>query len=140
MVLGTALIVGLAQMAVARAVAQSAADAAALAAAPLTFHAYDGVGDPEAAARDAVATNGAELVDCRCPIDRTWSDRVVVVRASVAARPLAIWQLTIAAEAAAEFRPVDLLRRRDAQRRRVASVGSATRSRTWSRTSSCRST
>ena len=108
--LGTALVVGATQLAVARAGAQAAADAAALAAAPLTFHPYDGVGDPKGAAAAAAADNGAELDRCRCPIDRTWADRVVVVRVTVAVRPLALWSLSVGADAAAEFRPVDLLR------------------------------
>jgi predicted deacylase len=101
-----------AQLSVARAAVQAGADAAALAAAPLTFHAFDGRGDPRAAASDAASENGAVLVRCECDRDRTWAERTVVVRVEASIRVLGIHGVVVAAEAAAEFRPVDLVRGR----------------------------
>ena len=59
----------------ARLQASAAADAAALAAAPVTFRRFGSAGTPiDEAARFAVA-NGARLVTCRCPVDRPAASR-----------------------------------------------------------------
>ena len=109
-VVGTALVLGLSQLAIARAAAQAGADAAALAAGPITFHAYDGRGDPVAAARDAAEDNGLTLVRCECRKDATWAERTVVVGVETGVRVLGIYPVVVTAEAAARFTPVDLLR------------------------------
>ncbi len=111
-VLGVVLVLGMAQLAVARAAVQAGADAAALAAAPLTFHAFDGRGDPQAAASDAASANGAVLARCDCDRDPTWAERTVVVGVEASIRLLGAYRVVVAAEAAAEFRPVDLIRGR----------------------------
>ena len=108
--LGVVLVLVIAQLAVARTAAQAAADAAALAAAPLTFHPYDGVGDPEGAAASAARDNGATLTRCECRTDRTWAPRVAIVGVEAPVRLVGVLAVTVTAEAAAEFRPVDLLR------------------------------
>lgn len=109
-ILGMALVVGLAQLAVARAVVQGAADAAALAAAPTTFHPFGGDADPAAVARSVAAANGADLVACHCRRDPTWSARVVVVRVARPIGVLGVVGVEVTASAAAEFTPVELLR------------------------------
>lgn len=96
----------LAQGQVAAVRAQTAADAAALAAAPATFRGDD----PARLAREYANANGAELVDCACLADPSWQTR----RATVTVRvPLSVWVLQsvhITRSATAEFRPVALLR------------------------------
>lgn len=109
-VVGIALVLGLSQLAIARAAAQAGADAAALAAAPITFHPFDGRGDPEAAAREAAADNGLELVRCECRRNLTWAARTVVVEVETGLRLLGTYSVVVTAEAAARFTPVDLLR------------------------------
>lgn len=95
----------LAQGQVAAVRAQTAADAAALAAAPETFMG----GSPLAMAREYAAANGAELVNCACPVDRTWQVRRITVTVQV---PIDVWLLggvVITRSATAEFEPVALL-------------------------------
>jgi secretion/DNA translocation related TadE-like protein len=102
---GTAIGV-LAQAQVAAVRAQTAADAAVLAAAPETFMG----GSPLAMARQYAAANGTELVTCTCPVDRTWQIRRITVTVQV---PLDVWLLgavVISRSATAEFEPVALLR------------------------------
>lgn len=109
--LGALLLAGagigvLAQGQVAAIRAQTAADAAALAAAPETFLG----GDPMALAREYAQANGATLTGCECPADATWQTRQVKVTVWV---PLAIWSLGgvgVSRSAVAEFAPVALLR------------------------------
>ncbi len=109
-VLGIVLVIGVGRLATARAALQAAADAAALAAAPATFHPFDGPPDPEAAAARMAEANGATLGSCSCRIDRTWGPRVVVVEVERRIRVLGPFSATVTARAAAEFTPVDLLR------------------------------
>jgi len=109
--LGALLLAGagigvLAQGQVAAIRAQTAADAAALAAAPETFFG----GDPATLAREYAHANGANLIACECPVDSTWQTRRVMVTVRV---PLAIWTLGgvgVSRSAIAEFVPVALLR------------------------------
>ena len=82
--------------------AQTAADAAALAAAPATF-APDTT--PREAARRLAEANGARLVLCRCRVDLRPYARVVTVKTEVVAR-LWWWKdIRVPAEARAEFTP-----------------------------------
>ena len=109
-VLGALLLAGagigvLAQGQVAAIRAQTAADAAALAAAPETFFG----GDPATLAQQYARANGATLVECDCRLDPTWQTRRVEVTVRV---PLAIWTLDevgVTRSAVAEFAPVALL-------------------------------
>ena len=67
----------------ARLQAVAAADAAALAAAPVTFAPFGGTDDPAAVAARIATANGVRIVECRCPVDQSWRPRrvdVVVVR------------------------------------------------------------
>lgn len=96
---------GVGRLASAHVQATAAADAAALAAAPVTFLG----GDPRAEAADYAADNGARLVSCSCPLNRTFVLRVVAVEVvrDVDLGPLGTH--TVRARAAAEFAPLDLL-------------------------------
>lgn len=85
--------------------ATAAADAAALAAAPLTFLG----GDPRAEAATYAARNGGRLEECRCPVDRRLVARVVTVEVSLALDPGILGVDKVWARAAAEFDPLDLL-------------------------------
>lgn len=91
-----------------RAQATAAADAAALAAAPATFADFGTSGDPIRAAAEMAAANGAELVDCRCGIDRSWQTRRVTVTVAATVDLLLLGDRVLIATAAAEFRPVAL--------------------------------
>ncbi len=85
----------------ARAQAQAAADAAALAAAPLTFRG----GSPAAAAARFAAANGARLVRCRCPVDRSFATRIVAVEVARLEWVPVLGEVPIHAAARAEFVP-----------------------------------
>ena len=93
----------------ARVEAVAAADAAALAAAPVTFLPFGAAGTPaEEAARFAVA-NGARLLSCACPLDPSWEPRAVTVQV---AREAPLWpagSVTVTATGRAEFLPALLL-------------------------------
>jgi hypothetical protein len=88
----------------ASAIAQTAADAAALAAAPLTFAPFGSQAGPEAEAGIYAAANGSELVDCRCPFDPVWRSRIVVVTVAVEVDSF-IGISHVRGRAAAEFDP-----------------------------------
>lgn len=88
----------------AKAVAQTAADAAALAAAPLTFAAFGSETGPEAEAGIYAAANGSELVECLCPFDPVWRSRIVVVTVAVEVDSF-VGISQVQAVAAAEFDP-----------------------------------
>ena len=87
-----------------RLVAATAADAGALAAAPLTF--APGFGDPAAEAARLVTENGARLVACDCAVDRTWTERTVTVVASASALTYLAGTVTLTVGSRAEFDPV----------------------------------
>ncbi|MDJ0924550.1 MAG: pilus assembly protein TadG-related protein [Acidimicrobiia bacterium] len=86
----------------------AAADGAALAAAPLTFAAFGGRGDPVSAAAEIAAANGVLLADCRCAADRSWSTRHVVVTVVSTVELIILGDRRLQASAAAEFRPAAL--------------------------------
>lgn len=107
---GAVLAVAATGLVSARFTAQTAADAAALAAAPLTYvNALTFVNafglDPTAEARRFAALNGATLIECRCDVDarpilRSVRVEVVVVRTL----PL-VGVVEITAVARAEYEP-----------------------------------
>lgn len=92
-------------LAAARLQAQTAAEAAALAAAPITFGSFGQVADPAAEAARFAGANEALLVSCRCPIDPVWRSRIVTVQVEVKVRAGLFGITTVAAEASAEFDP-----------------------------------
>jgi len=104
-----AMAVDVAQLVVARTRAATAADAAALAAAPVTFRGFGTGATPEGEAARFAALNGADLVECRCPIDRSWSRRTVTVAVSHEVVLRLLGRHMVTAAAAAEFVPVELM-------------------------------
>lgn len=93
----------------ARVEAVAAADAAALAAAPVTFLPFGAAGSPAEEAARFAAANGARLVACLCPLDPSWAARTVTVEV---AREASFWpagSITVTATGRAEFRPALLL-------------------------------
>lgn len=93
----------------ARVEAVAAADAAALAAAPVTFLPFGAEGTPtEEAARFALA-NGASLLWCACPVDPSWEPRTVAVQVARKAHLWPVGSLTVTAIGRAEFEPALLL-------------------------------
>lgn len=104
-----AMAADVAQLVVARTRATTAADAAALAAAPVTFRGFGTDTTPEREAARFAALNGADLVDCRCPVDLSWSRRAVTVVVAFEVSLRLFGTRTVTAAAAAEFVPVDLV-------------------------------
>lgn len=89
--------------------AVAAADAAALAAAPVTFRPYGARGSPtQEAARFAIA-NGARLLSCHCAIDRSWASRTVVVEVETVVHAVFFGPRTVRASSRARFSPPQLL-------------------------------
>ena len=87
----------------------AAADAAALAAAPVTFLPFGAEGGPQDEAARFARVNGADLVWCACPLDPSWAARTVSVEA---ARTITIWPvgpIRVSAVSRAEFVPLMLL-------------------------------
>lgn len=113
-VVGALLAVGIAvaavgQYLVALGSAQTAADAAALAAAPVTFRPFGATGSArEEAARFAVE-NSAELLGCSCPHDAGWAPREVEVRVGREVRLVLFGIRRVEAVGRAEFAPALLL-------------------------------
>lgn len=85
--------------------ATAAADAAALAAAPLTFL----PGDPLREAAQFASANDARLIRCACPKDGSFRVRVARVEVANAIQLPFFGQVTVRARAAAEFDPMQLL-------------------------------
>lgn len=90
----------------ARTEAATAADAAALAAAPLTFL-DTGVAPTEEAERFA-ARNGAALVSCSCRVDRSWNPRTIAVVVETRAETLLAGGVELVVSSRAEFAPTEL--------------------------------
>ncbi len=95
----------------ARLQAAAAADAAALAAAPVTFRPFGATGSPAAEARRLAGANGAVLTKCSCPVDRSWRSRVVEVVVERRVELFGLGTITVRASSRAEFAPAALLDR-----------------------------
>jgi len=89
--------------------AAGAADAAALAAAPVTFRPFGAAGTPTAEAARFARANGARLVTCRCDVDRSWDTRTVVVTVTRSVSVIGIGEVTVRATSRATFEPTALL-------------------------------
>jgi len=94
----------------ARSRAQVAADAAALAAAPVTFRPFGAAGSPAEEAAAFAAANGARLIRCRCLVDGSWNSRTVAVEVVVAIDVALLPATEIRATSRAEFVPTALQR------------------------------
>lgn len=92
----------------ARARAGVAADAAALAAAPLTFASFGADAGPVVEARRFAEANGAVLTTCACAADPTWRPRVVRVAVSVPAELVLFGIRQVPVTSRAEFDPTAL--------------------------------
>ena len=92
----------------ARATATVAADAAALAAAPLTFADFGSVSGPRVEAARFAAENGSVLVSCDCAVDPTWRPRTVRVVVSARANLMLFGSRGVTAASRAEFDPTEL--------------------------------
>jgi hypothetical protein len=95
----------------ARLQAAAAADAAALAAAPVTFRPFGATGSPAAEARRLASANGTVLTECSCAVDRTWRSRVVEVAVERRVELLGLGVITVSASSRAEFSPMALIDR-----------------------------
>ncbi len=87
----------------------AAADAAALAAAPVTFLPFGAEGTPAEEAERFAHLNDTELRRCTCPLDPSWGPRTVEVEV---ARTVRLWPagvVTVTAVSRAEFVPTALL-------------------------------
>ena len=76
----------------ARIEAATAADAAALAAAPVTFLPFGARGSPAEEATRFAGLNGSRVLSCTCPLDPSWEPRTVEVRTE---RVVEIWPLGV---------------------------------------------
>lgn len=93
----------------ARAEAATAADAAALAAAPVTFLPFGASGSPTDEARRLAAANGSTLISCVCQVDPSWDPRTVHVEVEKVANLWPAGWITVRAVGKAEFSPARLL-------------------------------
>jgi len=87
----------------------AAADAAALAAAPVTFLPFGATGTPTDEAAHFARINGADLDSCICPVDRSFEPRTVRVQVS---KTVSLWpagHIRVTAVSRAEFVPALLL-------------------------------
>ena len=102
-------VVAVGQVMAGRARAQAGADAAALAAAPVTFRPFGADGSARREAALFARANGVVLVVCRCPPDSSWEPRTVVVEVEHSFRVVLFGSMTARASAWAEFVPTRLL-------------------------------
>ncbi|MCZ7532267.1 MAG: hypothetical protein M5U23_02455 [Acidimicrobiia bacterium] len=105
-VLGIGIVGG---AAVTYATAASAADAAALASAPVTFLPFGATGTPQQEASRFAKANGATLVSCSCPVDESWDRRTVSVTVARTISLPVVGELRIVATSRAEFDPMKLV-------------------------------
>ncbi len=84
----------------------AAADAAALAAAPVTFHPYGARSGPRGEAARFAAANGARLVTCLCSVDRSYAPRRVEVVVTTDVDLQLLGRREIRARSRAEFHPI----------------------------------
>ena len=109
LVIAGTVIVALTQVVIGSERAAAAAEAGALAAAPVTFRPFgtDATASQEAAR--VVAANGGALTNCSCPHDATWETRVVRVEVQVEVDVILFGSITLTRHARAEFSPTKLL-------------------------------
>ena len=98
-----------AQILLGRAQAATAADAAALAAAPVTFRPFGAEGSAFQEAVRLAAANGARLTACLCNADPSWDRREVAVTVAVDVDLILFGSRTVTATSRAEFVPALLL-------------------------------
>lgn len=89
--------------------AAAAADAAALAAAPVTFRPFGAKGTAQQEAGRFASMNGASIVACRCSSDPSWRSRTVEVIVERSVRLVGGGTITVRARSTAEFDPLKLL-------------------------------
>ena len=87
----------------------AAADAAALAAAPVTFRPFGAAGTPAQEAARFAVDNGTRLVRCVCPVDPSWGPREVEVEVEKQVRLWPAGLIAVRATSRAEFTPGALL-------------------------------
>ena len=102
------LVTDVARIVAVRAQLATAADAAALAAAPATFADFGAGADPVLAAAETARANGSRLVECRCDIDHSWATRTAVVAVASDVELTILGSRHLELRAAAEFAPVRL--------------------------------
>jgi hypothetical protein len=89
--------------------AAGAADAAALAAAPVTFRPFGARGSPRQEASRFASSNGTRLVRCVCRVDRSWSSRTVSVTVERSVDLPGFGRFKVRAASSATFEPEALL-------------------------------
>ena len=89
--------------------ARIAADAAALAAAPVTFRPFGATGTPAEEAARFASLNGSRVVGCVCRLDESWDPRTAQVTVERSFRVVMLGRRTVKATARAEFTPARLL-------------------------------
>lgn len=102
-------VVGVGQYLAGYARAQAAADAAALAAAPVTFRPFGAAGSAAEEAAMFALANGSRLVRCRCNSNPSWEPRTVAVTVRGTFRVLLFGEQSVEATSRAEFIPARLL-------------------------------
>ena len=104
-------LVGIGQFVIARERVVAAAEAGALAAAPVTFRSFGAAGTAAAEADRLVRANGAVLVRCDCSHSPQYEPRTATVTTRFTVAILGFQRVDLEYTAAAEFRPVDLIGR-----------------------------
>lgn len=89
--------------------AAAAADAAALAAAPVTFRPFGAGGTPAKEAARYAGINGAVMISCDCNKDPGWKARTVEVVVARRVELVGGGTVTVRARSTAEFDPIALL-------------------------------
>ena len=102
-------VAGIGQVVVARERVVAAAEAGALAAAPVTFRSFGASGSAAGEADRLVRANGALLVRCDCSHNPRYDSRTATVTARLRVAVLGFQEIDLEHTAAAEFRPVDLI-------------------------------
>lgn len=103
------LVGGVGQAFIARNRAASAADAAALAAAAVTFRPFGSAGDPETEAGRFATLHGVQLVSCDCRVDRSYAPRRVTVVVAATTEIVGLGRRTFRATSSAVMEPLALL-------------------------------
>lgn len=109
LVMASMVVAALGQVAVGSERAVTAAEAAALAAAPVTFRPFGAQGSALDEATTVALANEAKLIRCTCAQNATWATRIVRVEVEVTIDVLIFGDVTINRHARAEFAPTALL-------------------------------